>query len=182
MATRRPEPYLTYEDYVHFPEGQRWELLDGEAFVIASPTARHQDIALRLARVVADHLDVHGGGRVFIAPFDVVLSPGDVVQPDVVFISDARMDVLTEANVWGTPDWAVEVLSDPHRDRELKRQRYANARIPEYWIIDPDTDRVEIYRLSGGSYPDPEVAGPPATVSPGVLPGLRIELAALLRR
>jgi len=108
MATK-PSIRLTYEDYLDFPDGQRWELIDGEAFMVPSPNERHQRIITELTRQVGNHVKDHDGGRVYVAPFDVVLDAGgDVFQPDLVFIADEDMGVLTEANVWGTPSWAIE--------------------------------------------------------------------------
>ncbi len=182
MATR-PERRLTYDDYVHFPEGQRWELIDGEAYVVPSPNRRHQQILGRLYILIADHLDRHGGGEAYVAPFDVVLdSSGDVVQPDIVFVTDERIDVLTDANIWGTPSWVIEILSDPRRDRKLKLSRYERFGIPEYWITDPDADRVEIYRLEDGRYAAPQTIRAPESASPLQPRGIAIDLNHLFRR
>lgn len=65
VATR---PKLTYEDYLHFPEGERYELIDGEAWMVPSPNTRHQEMLLSLAVRVRNHLESHGGGLVFMAP------------------------------------------------------------------------------------------------------------------
>lgn len=182
MATR-PDRKLTYEDYLHFPEGERYELIDGEAWMVAAPNTRHQDIAGRLYVVTHNHLDVRGGGRVFIAPFDVVLDPGDVLQPDVVFIADDDLDVLTDANIWGTPSWVAEVFShDVRRDRVLKLQRYERFGVPEVWLLDPIDDALEIYRLTNGTYGEPMVARPPDIARPLVPMGLEIDLAYVFRR
>lgn len=180
VATR---PKLTYEDYLHFPEGERYELIDGEAWMVPAPNFRHQDMLLRLARCVADHLDAHGGGRVIMAPFDVVLSDPDVLQPDLVFIADGDLDVLTEANVWGTPSWVVEILSkDVRRDRVLKRQRYERFGVPEFWIVDPVNDLLEVYRLESGRYGDPVVMRSTDAASPLAPEGLTIDLSSIFRR
>lgn len=172
---------LTYEDYLHFPEGERWEIIDGEAYLVPSPTADHQDAANQINYQILRHLKEHGGGRVFIAPFDVVLEDGDVVQPDVIFIADEDMDVLTRANVRGSPTWVVEVISDPLRDRNLKRQRYERAGIAEYWIVDPSAQTVEVYRLSDGAYGEPAVTRPPGAVRPLRPEGLEIDLGDVFR-
>jgi Uma2 family endonuclease len=182
VATR-PDRTLTYEDYLHFPEGERYELIDGEAWMVPSPNARHQDIAGRMYRRVGNFLEAHRGGRVFIAPFDVVLSSGDVLQPDLVFIAEGDLDVLTEANVWGRPSWVAEVLSqDVKRDRVLKLQRYERFSVPEVWIADPVDDLLEVYRLKDGRYPDPTVLRPPAVAQPLAPGGLGIDLAYVFRR
>lgn len=177
MATRQ-QPRLTYADLVAFPDdGRRWELLDGEAFVVPSPDWRHQDIVGRLYRLIADHLDAHGGGRVPIAPMDVLLSEDetDVVQPDIVFVSNDDRHVITPKNVRGVPTWAIEVVSDPVRDKKVKRDLYTRYGVPEYWAVDPELRHVEVYRRGAQAL----VAAPPATVTPRVLPGLAIDLERL---
>ena len=182
MATR-PDRKLTYEDYLHFPEGERYELIDGEAWMVPAPNPRHQHIAGSLYVLVYNHIEAVGGGRVFIAPLDVVLDPGDVLQPDIVFIADDDMDVLTEANVWGTPSWVVEVFSqDVRRDRVLKLQRYERFGVPEVWLIDPRENAVEIYRLENDTYGEPILLRPPEVARPLVPKGLEIDLEYVLRR
>jgi Uma2 family endonuclease len=179
MATR-PETKLTYADYVTFPGERRWELLEGEAFVVPSPDEHHQDIVLRIARRIADHLDRHGGGKVFIAPFDVILSPDEstVVQPDVLFVSNEDAGVLTGKNVRGAPTWAIEVVSDPVRDKRDKRELYDRFGVEEYWAVDPDLRQVDIYRRGEPA----RVVKPPDRLSPIALPGLDLDLEALFAR
>lgn len=182
MATR-PDRKLTFEDYLHFPEGERYELIDGEAWRMPSPNTRHQDLLGRLYLRAANYLEAHGGGRVFMAPFDVVLSSGDVLQPDLVFIAEGDLDVLTEANVWGRPSWVVEILSqDVRRDRVLKLQRYERFGVPEVWIVDLVNDVLEIHRLEAGRYGDPIVLHPPDVARPLAPQELEIDLGYVFRR
>lgn len=176
MAIQRQRK-LRYDDYARFPDdGRRWELIGGEAFMVPSPTTGYQDIILTLARRIADHLDQHGGGRVFVAPLDVLLSDHDVVQPDIVFVSDANASIITEKNIKGIPNWLVEVVSDPVRDLKVKRDLYMGQGVGEYWAVDPDLRRVEIYRPGQA----PVVVEPPERAAPRTLPGLTIDLEALL--
>ena len=180
MSLRTTSPF-TYEDLVHFPDdGQRYELVDGEVYVTPSPSTRHQDIVLRLARRIADHLDRHAGGRVYVSPLDVVLSSTDVVEPDVVFVAEAEAGKITRPNIQGAPTLAVEVLSDPRHDRVRKCRLYARFRVPEYWIVDPDGGGVEVHRLEGDDYGPPAVVEPGATLTTPLLPGLEIDVADLL--
>lgn len=176
LLATRPQRGLTYEDYVRFPEdGRRWELLDGEAYMVPSPTPDHQDVVLRLAQQVAAHLDERAGGRVFIAPLDLVLAESNVVQPDVVFVSDADAHVISEKNIRGAPTWIVEVVSDPVRDKKAKRDLYARYGVAEYWAVDPAIRQVEIYRAGEAA----EVAEPPARPTPRALPELHVDLEAI---
>ncbi len=179
----RPQAGLTYQDYASFPDdGVRRELIDGELHVTPSPVTRHHRIAFRLARVLADHVDRHGAGEVFVAPYDVVLSDHDVVQPDIVFVSTADSPAVTEANIQGSPTLVVEVVSDPRTDRGRQRELYARHEVPEYWVVDLDADRVELHHLQGSSYPKPQILEPGDTLLSPTFPGLSVEVADLLGR
>jgi len=180
MALHTTSPY-TYDDFVTFPDdGQRYELIDGEVYVTPAPNTRHQDIVVRLVHRIATHLDAHGGGRVYVAPTDVVLSNTNVVEPDVVFLTDAEIAKITRPNIQGSPSLAIEVLSDPRHDRVRKGRLYARFGVPEYWVVDPDSDRVEVHRLEGADYPPPTIFEAGSTLTTDLLPGLAIDVAALL--
>jgi len=171
---------LTYQDYVHFPAGRRWELIKGQPHPIPPPNRRHQEVLGRLFMLVARYLDANRGGHAYIGPIDVVLREDDVFQPDLVYVSDADADVLTEANIWGTPTWVVEVLSDPYRERD-KLEQYEAAHVPEHWLVNPYEDTLAVSLLDGSTYAEPSIQRPPEVVRPHCLPGLDIDLASVLR-
>lgn len=179
-----PEPgTLTYADLAAFPDdGLRRELLDGELIVSPSPIVRHQEVLGRLHLVVGGHVAERGGGKVYVAPLDVVLSDRNVVEPDLLFVADSQLEILTEKNVQGAPALAVEVVSNSRIDRVRKRDVYARFGIPEYWVVDPDADRVEIYRLEGDRYAKPEILETGDELAFDRLPGLRISLRSLFER
>jgi len=171
---------LTYADLERFPDdGLRRELIGGELIVSPSPRTRHQEVLARLHLALGGHVAQHGGGRVFFAPYDVLFSDHDVVEPDLLFIADDQDDIITEKNVQGVPALVVEVLSQARLDRVRKRDLYARVGVPGYWIVDADADRVEVYRLRGDSYGKPEILEPGETLTYKRLPGLAIDLAAL---
>ncbi len=180
MATRAGRK-LTYEDYAAFPDdGIRREIVDGEIYVTPSANTRHQDLAGYVFNALYNHVREHGGGRVFVAALDVLLSEHDIVQPDVVFVAEQSLDVITEAHIRGSPTMAVEVVSDPRHDRVRKRRLYEQARIPIYWIVDPDADRVEVYRADArGRYGKPTLYEVGDTLELEFLPGLEIDITDL---
>ena len=131
---------LTYEDYCRLPsDGKRYEIIDGELFVTPSPFRPHQRVVTRLTRYLSTFVEENELGEVFVAPFDVVFSRFDVVEPDLLYVSKGRLSVLTEKNVQGAPDLVVEVLSPStaETDRTIKLKLYARYGVQEHWIIDP---------------------------------------------
>jgi Uma2 family endonuclease len=180
MSVRPATPW-TYEDYLDFPDdGKRYEIVDGAVYVTPAPNVRHQDIVGLLFRRMGDHVERHGGGRVFVGPVDAVLSPTNVVEPDIVFVADADADRITAANLQGPPTLAVEVLSEARHDRVRKRQLYSQFGVVEYWIVDPEGERVEVHRLDGQAYPTPTLLEAGSQLTTGLLPGFSIDVAALL--
>ena len=154
---RRPSSgvKLTYDDFVLFPDdGQRHELIDGEHYVTPSPNLKHQAIVRNLLTLMGPYLRDRRIGKVYAAPLDVVFSHFDVVEPDVLYVSEARRQVLTPQNVQGAPDLVVEVGSPGtrRRDEKLKHQLYERFGVSEYWVVDPDIDVVRVYRLADGRY------------------------------
>lgn len=168
---------LTYADLASFPDdGLRRELIDGELIVSPSPRTRHQQVLARLYLIVGNHIAASGGGEAFFAPLDVVFTDRNVVEPDLLFVADDQREILTETNVQGSPALVVEVVSDPRLERVRKRDLYARFGVPEYWVVAPDADRVEVYRLRGDAYAKPEILEPGETLTYDRLPGLRIDL------
>ncbi len=149
---------LTYRDYLDMPGEDRFELIDGELILVGSPNTAHQTAVLNLATRMNSFVKEKNLGRAFVAPFDVVFSDTDVVQPDLVFVSKEREGIITSANIQGTPDMLVEILSPSSRSRDWseKRELYAQYGVQEYWIIDPIERKIWIMRLRKGAL---EVAG-----------------------
>jgi Uma2 family endonuclease len=100
------------------------------------------------------HLRQQPSGAVFHAPFDVVFSRFDVVEPDLLFVSQTRLEILTSANVQGSPDLVVEILSPGTRriDETTKRKLYETFGVQEYWVVDPELDTIKVYRRSQDAF------------------------------
>ena len=185
MQPARAEPIrFTYEDYLGFPDDRRrHELIDGEHVVTPAPTRRHQELSGRLFFALAEYLRTHPVGLVYSAPLDVILSDTDVVQPDIVYVSNERREVL---GTWihGAPDLAVEIVSPSSRrlDEMTKRQLFDRFDVREYWVVDPEIEVVKVYRRSeAGSFAraaeltreDDHAVGTP------LLPGFAVSLREL---
>lgn len=149
MRPANPSVKCTYEDFLLFPnDGKRHEIIDGEHYVTPSPNTSHQTIVGNLHLLLGIHLRAHPVGAVFVAPFDVVFSNLDVVEPDLLYVSSKRRDTVTKLHVKGSPDLAVEVLSPGTRktDEVIKRQLYERFAVPEYWVVDPELETIKIHR------------------------------------
>jgi Uma2 family endonuclease len=173
---------LTYEDYCLLPnDGKRYEIIDGELLVSPSPNLAHQRVVTRLTRFLSAYAEDKKLGEVFVAPFDVVFSRFDVVEPDILYISKAHSSVLTKQNVQGSPDLAVEVLSPSTADidRTAKLKLYARFAVLEYWLIDPDGPSVEIYRREEKTFDRAVKLGPDDSLSSPLFPGFTLPLRRL---
>jgi Uma2 family endonuclease len=150
MNPASPGLKLTYDDYLLFPDdGKRHELIDGEHYVTPSPNTKHQRVSGNLHLVIASWLEDHPIGRVFYAPFDVVFSKFDVVEPDLLYLSSERMaEVVTPQHVRGAPNLVIEIGSPGTRQRDetIKKRLYEKSGVDEYWVVDPETDVVRVYR------------------------------------
>lgn len=146
----RPDPRFTVDDILLFPDdGHRHEIIEGVHYVTPSPATRHQRLVQRLSLALGQHLQQHPEqGEVFLAPFDVVLSQHDVVEPDVLVIAGDQVEILTEQRVVGAPALVIEVLSPGtrQRDEQIKRRLYERAGVREYWLVDPELDLVKVFR------------------------------------
>lgn len=167
---------LTYEDYCLLPDdGRRHEIIDGEHYVNPSPNTKHQRISRKIAFAIATFIEPRGLGEVFYAPYDVLLSEINIVEPDIVYVSAARSRIITDANIQGAPDLVVEILSVGNRkyDEVVKFKIYDALGVAEYWIVDPDRETVKIYRQSTGGY---QQAPTGDAVTTPLLPGFSLPL------
>lgn len=169
---------LTYEDYLLLPDdGRRHEIIDGEHYVSPSPNTRHQRLTKRIARALYPFEDA-GLGEVFSAPFDVVLSIFDVVQPDVIFVTTAQAHIVNDKNVRGCPELVVEVLSESNRayDERVKYKTYERLGGNEFWIVDPEMKSVKVFHSQNGHFVRIDTGD---TLSSPLFPGFELRVASL---
>src|SRR3989344_1332674 len=152
-AVKIPENLkLTYEDYLLLPEGTRYEIIEGELFMTPSPRTVHQRLIVKLFRIIDNFVRGKNLGEVFVAPYDVVLSKHDIVQPDILFVS----------------------IED--RDSILKKKLYAAFGVKEYWIADPAKKSVKLFNLGKKGYMDVETGNIFKSL---LLKGLEIDISGL---
>jgi Uma2 family endonuclease len=167
----------TYADYCRIPpDRKRHEIIDGRHFVNPAPDPYHQWVSGELFRRLAAAVTDAGLGVVYHAPIDVHLSPGTIVQPDLIVLRKRNRSIVGDKKLTGVPDMLIEILSPSNRryDQRVKRDRYERAGVREYWIVDPEAHSVEQLVLRRGAY----VALSPATdrIALRILRGVTIDL------
>lgn len=173
---------MTIADLDRLPDdGNRYELIDGELFVTASPFKPHQRAQIRLSRKLDEFVEEHDLGEVYTAPFDVYLTlPGATgqtrVQPDILVVSKARLHIVPDW-VRGAPDLVVEILSESTARVDLyeKRDAYRAAGVPEYWIVNPHNQTVTVYRFQTSDAP--LVLSREEALTTPLLPGFELPVA-----
>ena len=188
MALPQQYERYTWQDYLSWPEGERWELIQGVAYAMSpAPTTGHQRIVIELSRQFSNYL-LGKPCEVLVAPFDLKLSPAadddepTVVQPDLAVT--CRREIVTEQGIIGAPDLCIEVTSPGSvaADRKRKFALYEKHGVPEYWIVESAGGILEIYRLDdSGRYARIGAYGPGETASPAALPELVIDLSLVFR-
>ena len=172
--------FLDYDDYAAIPpDGKRYELLEGDVHVTPAPSPRHQWSSKKLQRQLEDYFEVRGIGRVFNAPIDVILTQHDIVQPDLVVVTNPGQ--ISARGIEGPPGLLVEVLSPSTMtyDRATKSRRYAALGVPHLWFADPVARRLECFRLDGGTRRLVLEGESDQTVEHADWPGLTIRLGDL---
>ena len=183
MVTQKPKTKLTYADYAKTPEGERWELIDGELIMAPSPKEAHQSVQVDLGAPMHLFARDNDLGKVYFAPFDVVLSEHDTVQPDLLFVSKDRLHIITADNVQDAPDLVVEIRSPStaRQDWTTKRDLYERHGVREYWLVDPEAATIAVLILTDSKYGVAGTYGIGDTLTSTALEGFSIALADVFR-
>ncbi|MDQ7826447.1 MAG: Uma2 family endonuclease [Candidatus Eremiobacteraeota bacterium] len=174
--------YVTYEDYLELPsDGKRYEVIEGELSMNPAPNLDHQRVLRKLEFTLLEHIEKNHLGELFFAPVDVILSDINIVQPDLVFVSEEKKSIMLKKGIFGAPDLAVEILSPgtSRLDRVSKFQAYSRHGVCWYWIVDPDSQSLEEYQLQGDRYAAGARMAGNDVFHPGIFPGLEIPLSSI---
>ena len=144
----------TEQEYLALDTNQLIELSDGCLEFLPMPTPFHQFVVLFLFELLSKFVKARGLGDVLVAPLPVRLWPGKIREPDIALFRSGRIPNRRRPPVGA--DLAIEVVSDDpegrERDLKTKREEYARARIPEYWIVDPQERKITVLKLDGAEY------------------------------
>lgn len=173
-----PQGEWTYEDWLQLPnDGMRYEVLYGVLYMSPSPSVAHQDAVSELIMLMRQYAKSNNLGLVLTSPIGVRLPEQSVpVQPDIIFVSKDRLDVVAEDYIEGAPDLIVEVLSPSnwHYDRGVKQEAYRQAGVREYWIVDYRAKTIEVLTLKAGIYTLLSKAGAGEKARSEVLAGFEV--------
>jgi len=169
----------TIDDIYALPDGERAELIDGQIYYMSPPLRKHQEIAGELFNTIYNHIKSKGGScKPYIAPFAVFLNDDgkNYVEPDISVI--CKPEKLTDKGCSGAPDWIIEIVSPGSKrmDYYTKLFKYRTAGVREYWIVDPDKNRILVYNFVSE---DAEVYNFSDKVDSGILSGLVINFSQL---
>ena len=157
QSRQKQQGEYSLDDYYALSGEQRAELLNGRIYLLAAPSVVHQAIVLELAAALKDHIRKKGGECFTgVAPLDVHLIPGDennLLEPDVFVVCDREK--ITPQRIEGAPDLVIEVLSSSTRKRDMgmKYALYLESGVREYWIVDPDSRKVVVYKMEKAELP-----------------------------
>ncbi|MBP1988747.1 Uma2 family endonuclease [Paenibacillus eucommiae] len=148
------EQEITYDIYAAMPDdGQRYEIIEGMLEMMSpGPATAHQAVSGELEFLLKQ--SCNSDYVIYHAPLDVILSQRDVLQPDILMIHRSRLHIVATRGIEGPPDLVIEIISpgSRKRDKVKKKKTYAKYGIPEYWIVDSDSQSLEQYRLIGELY------------------------------
>jgi Uma2 family endonuclease len=169
----------TYKDYLNMSDDKRYELIGGHLMMAPAPIPYHQWISKNIEYEIERFVREKKLGRVFDAPCDVYLDEENVVQPDILFVSEERTHIIGKTHIQGAPDLAVEILSEStaYTDLMKKKRLYARFGVKEYWIVDPDGKTIELHCLKEGVFILVKSFSENDELESPLLPGLKIKLS-----
>ncbi len=174
----------TIKDYKLLPEGAPYQLIEGELVMTPAPNTFHQIISGNLNEKIRVFVKEKSAGLLLYAPIDIYLDTENVFQPDIVFVSRQRRDIIKDDGIHGAPDMVVEILSPStaYYDIKKKYKVYEKSGVKEYWIVDPEMKNVELFSLTEqGKFVLSASISDKGVVKSGILSGFEISLEDVFR-
>jgi len=173
------ENFFTYEDYANLPEGAPFQLIGGKLVMTPAPSPYHQMVLKKLGYLLYEFAEKRNNlGEVFFAPIDVYFDEKEVYQPDIVFITKERLDIVGEKKIESAPDLVIEIISEAtaYYDLRHKKNIYEKYGVKEYWIVDPIEKSIEVYENSEKGFVLISRAVMKGTVKSSILRGFEVSL------
>ena len=168
----------TYEDYAKLPEGAPYQLIGGELIMTPAPTPYHQIVSRKIMSLLIQYVEKNNLGEILYSPIDVYFSEEDVFQPDIIFISKERLNIIGETKIEGAPDLIIEILSPStaYYDLGRKYEVYEKNGVKEYWIVHPERKSIEIYQNQEGQFKLIQMAKEKDTVNSSLFKDFELNL------
>lgn len=168
----------TYNDYLKTPEDTRYELIEGELTMTPAPDTDHQDILLNLTVLLNKYVKEKNIGKVLFAPVDIILDEYHVLQPDFIFVSAERLDIIKKRGVFAPPDMVLEIISPSsyYRDSVQKKELYERFGIKEFWVVDPANKVIEVFVLEDKKYVLYSFKGEEGKINSKIISGFEADL------
>jgi len=178
LSTKSTPDRYTYKDYLLIDDDKRYEVIRGGLIMVPAPFTIHQRVLRNIEDVLWNFVREKNLGEVLVAPTDVVLSEDIVVQPDILFISKERLDIIKEAAIMGSPDLIVEIISPSSAsyDTVEKRDIYEEYGVKEYWLVFPQEKAIEVLALEDGVYRELCKGRKTGVVRSKIIVGLEVDL------
>jgi len=182
--TAKIDPMLTVADLEVMPDdGNRYEIIEGEIVVSRAPGLTHQSVSGNLFASIKNYLTQNPVGEVWATP-GIVFNDFNGVVPDLVFVSaERRKEIAAGERITGAPELVIEIVSpgseNERRDRVIKRQLYAKFGVKEYWIVNPESRGIDIYRLEGQTLKLAATLGEDDDITSPLLPGYSCKVASI---
>ena len=178
LEKEKTKKQYTYEDYEKLPEGAPYQLIGGELIMTPSPMPYHQIIARNIGFELLKFNEQRRLGEVIFAPLDVYLSETETYQPDIIFISKDRLNIIGEKKIEAAPDLVIEILSPStaYYDLRHKKRIYEKSGVKEYWIVDPMEKGIEVYENVNGEFKLFSQAQEKDRVKSKLLDGFEVEM------
>ncbi|MBI5750453.1 MAG: Uma2 family endonuclease [Nitrospinae bacterium] len=178
MNTLTIQKKYTYNDYLLIEDEKRYEVMKGELIMVPAPFTIHQRVQINLAVILSNFVREKKLGKILVAPTDVVFAEDVVVQPDILFISNKRSDIIKEAAIMGSPDLIVEIVSPSSASYDTieKRDVYEKYGVKEYWLVFPQEKAVEVLVIENGIYKEFCKARKTGIVKSKIIEGSTVEI------
>ncbi|SDE42099.1 Endonuclease, Uma2 family (restriction endonuclease fold) [Mucilaginibacter pineti] len=183
LITDKKKKY-TIDDYSLLEEGAPFQLINYDLIRSPSPLAIHQVISAKVLQTLLNFLDSkNDNGFLVSAPMDVKFDDGNILQPDILYISEERIPELIKDRIEGAPDLIIEILSpsNAYYDLRQKKDIYEKYGVKEYIIIDPVQENADLYLLKEGAYYLHQKAQKTETLNSLLLPGFGIQLSKFFK-
>jgi Uma2 family endonuclease len=181
LKIKKEKGFYTYEDYAKLPEGAPYQLIGGKLVMTPAPIPYHQEVSAKLEFKIYEYIQKNKLGKMYHSPIDVYFEETEVYQPDIIFISRERLDIVKENKIEGAPDLVIEILSPTTAYYDLKHKKfiYGKHGVREYWVVDIIDKTVDIYENSGNELILIESVKGDGKIKSKVISGLEIELSEI---